>query len=229
MEKRLMVSYRRCSTQKQGRSGLGLEAQMSIINYFVNEANGELIADYHEVYTGKNLHGCTELQKAMECAKKNNATLVVAKTDRFRNLEQALEVYRLMDGNIYFCDVPMAEDKATYKFMLSLSWSLAEREAAIVSLRTRQALQAKRARGESIGNPNAKVTEEMRAHSIESRRADARLNENNRKAYKLVSLLRENGKTYADIVRELNGNGYKTATGKQWQIVQVQNLMALYK
>jgi hypothetical protein len=69
----------------------------------------------------------------------------------------------------------------------------------------------------------------MRAHSIESRRAEARLNENNRKAYKLACLLRENGKTYADIVRELNGNGYKTATGKQWQIVQVQNLMALYK
>lgn len=229
MEARKFVSWRRCSTQKQGKSGLGLEAQMSIINYFVNEANGELIADYHEVYTGKNLHGCTELQKAMECAKKNNATLVVAKTDRFRNLEQALEVYRLMDGNIYFCDVPMAEDKATYKFMLSLSWSLAEREAAIVSLRTRQALQAKRARGESIGNPNAKVTEEMRAHSIASRRKDAQLNENNRKAYKLASLLMAQGKTYTEISRELNENGYKTSTGKTWQTIQVQRLMALYK
>ena len=202
---------------------------MSIINYFIKEANGELIADFYEVYTGKDLHGCTELQKAMEFAKKNDAILVVAKTDRFRNLEQALEVYRLMNGNIYFCDVPMAEDAATYKWLLSLAWSLAEREAAIVSLRTRQALQAKRDRGETIGNPNATVTNEMRANSIASRRKDAQLNENNRKAYKLASLLRENGKTYADIVRELNGSGYKTPTGKQWQIVQVQKLMALYK
>ena len=120
MEKRRFVSWRRVSTQKQGKSGLGLEAQESIISYFVKEANGELIADFHEIYTGKNLHGCVELQKAMEYAKKNNATLIVAKTDRFRNLEQALEVYRLMDGSIYFCDVPMAEDAATYKFMLSL-------------------------------------------------------------------------------------------------------------
>ena len=229
MKTRKYVSWRRCSTQKQGKSGLGLEAQLSIINYFVNEAQGELIADFHEVYTGKNLHGCVELQKAMEYAKKNNATLIVAKTDRFRNLEQALEVYRLMDGSIYFCDVPMAEDAATYKFMLSLSWSLAEREAAITSLRTKQALQAKRDRGETIGNPNATISETMRTNSIASRRKDAQLNENNRKAYKLASLLVAQGKTVTEISRELNENGYKTPTGKQWQTVQVQRLMALYK
>ena len=228
METRKFVSWRRCSTQKQGKSGLGLEAQLSIINYFVNEAQGELIADFHEVYTGKNLHGCVELQKAMECAKKNNATLVVAKTDRFRNLEQALEVYRLMDGSIYFCDVPMAEDAATYKFMLSLSWSLAEREAAITSLRTKQALQAKRDRGETIGNPNATISATMRANSIASRRKDAQLNENNRKAYKLASLLVAQGKTITEVSRELNENGYKTPTGKQWQTVQIQRLIKLY-
>ncbi len=228
MEAKKYVSWRRVSTQKQGKSGLGLEAQEAIINYFVGEANGELIADFHEVYTGKNLHGCVELQRAMEFAKKHNATLVVAKSDRFRNLEQALEVYRLMDGNIYFCDVPMAEDKATYKFMLSLSWSLAEREAAITSLRTRQALQAKKARGESIGNPNASITSAMRSNSIQSRKNDARLNDNNRKAYKLSLLLRQQEKTYAEIARELNDGGYLTSNGKRWQTVQVQRLMNLY-
>lgn len=229
MEAKKFVSWRRVSTQKQGKSGLGLEAQKTIINYFVSEANGELIADFHETYTGKNLHGCTELQKAMECARKNSAILVIAKSDRFRNLAQALEVYSEMEGNIYFCDVPMAEDKATYKFMLSLGWSLAEREAAITSLRTRQALQAKRDRGESVGNPNAKITSEMRANSIASRKQDAQLNENNRKAYKLVSLLREQGKSFAEISRDLNDSGYKTSNGKQWQIVQVQRLISLYQ
>ncbi len=134
-----------------------------------------------------------------------------------------------MDGNIYFCDVPMAEDKATYKFMLSLGWSLAEREAAITSLRTKQALQAKRERGERVGNPNAIVTVDMRANSIASRRMDAQMNDNNRKAYKLVCLLREQGRSFAEIARELNESGYKTANGKEWQTVQVQRLMALYK
>lgn len=229
MDAKKFVSWRRCSTQKQGKSGLGLEAQMSIIKYFVDEAQGELIADFHEVYTGKNLHGCVELQKAMECAKKHNATLVVAKTDRFRNLEQALEVYRLMDGSIYFCDVPATEDAATYKFCLSLAWSLAEREAAITSIRTRQALQAKRDRGESIGNPNATISATMRANSIASRRKDAQLNDNNRKAYKLTKFLRMQDKTFAEIARELNDGGYVTSNGKQWQTIQVQRLVALYE
>lgn len=229
MEAKKYVSWRRVSTQKQGRSGLGLEAQKAIIDYFVNEAQGELIADFHETYTGKNLHGCVELQKAMECAKKNNAILVIAKSDRFRNLAQALEVYSEMNGNIYFCDVPMAEDKATYKFMLSLGWALGEREASIVSIRTRQSLQAKRDRGESVGNHNAVITPCMRANSIASRKQDAQMNENNRKAYKLVCLLREQGKSFAAISRELNESGYKTSNGKQWQIVQVQRLMALYQ
>lgn len=228
METRKFVSWRRVSTQKQGRSGLGLEAQESIIKYFVDEAKGELIGNFYEVYTGKNLRGCIELQKAIEFAKKSDAVLVVAKSDRFRNLEQALEVYRLMDGNIYFCDVPMAEDKATYKFMLSLSWSLAEREAAITSLRTKQALQAKRDRGESIGNPNATISRVMRANSIVTRRSDAQLNENNRRAHKLVSLLRTMGKTPTEIARDLNESGYKTSNGKQWHTIQVQRLIALY-
>lgn len=113
--------------------------------------------------------------------------------------------------------------------MLSLSWSLAEREAAITSIRTRQALQAKRNRGEVIGNPNATISETMRANSIASRRKDAQLNEHNRKAYKLASLLIDQGKTVTEVSRELNENGYKTPNGKQWQTVQVQRLMALYK
>ena len=229
MEAKKFVSWRRVSTQKQGKSGLGLEAQLAIIKYFVSEAKGELVADYYETYTGKNLHGCTELQKAMECAKKNNATLVIAKSDRFRNLAQALEVYSEMNGMIYFCDVPQAEDAATYKFMLSLSWALGEREAAITALRTRQSLAAKKARGEKLGNPNATVSDEMRANSIASRRKDAQLNENNRKAYKLASLLVAQGKTVTEVSRELNENGYKTSTGKTWQTIQVQRLMALYK
>ena len=83
--------------------------------------------------------------------------------------------------------------------------------------------------GEAIGNPNATISETMRANSITSRRKDAQLNENNRKAYKLTSLLVAQGKTITEVSKELNDNGYKTPTGKQWQTVQVQRLIALYK
>ena len=229
MEKKLFVSWRRVSTQKQGRSGLGLEAQETIIRYFVAEAHGELIADYYETYTGKDLHGCNELQKAMAFARQHNATLIIAKSDRFRNLSQALEVYAAMSGHIYFCDVPACDDAATYKFMLSLAWALGEREAAITSIRTRQALAAKRKRGETVGNPNARVTNTMRTNSIITRKREAQENDNNRKAHKLASLLLTQGKTYTEIARELNESGYKTSSGKLWRTVQVQRLMSLYE
>ena len=65
MRKKKFISWRRVSTKKQGRSGLGLAAQADIIDYFVKVEGGELIADYEEVYTGKDLEGCKELRRAM--------------------------------------------------------------------------------------------------------------------------------------------------------------------
>lgn len=145
--KRKYVSWRRVSTKKQGTSGLGLEAQKEIIRYFIEREQGEWIADYEECYTGTDLEGCVGLRKAMEHAKKENAILIIAKTDRFRNTVEALQVYEEMgEGRIMFCDLPHTD-----KFTLTLFWALAEREALIVSIRTKQALEAKKARGEKVG------------------------------------------------------------------------------
>lgn len=145
--KRKFISWRRVSTFKQNRSGLGLEAQKEIIRYFVEREQGELIADYSECYTGKELGGCVELRKAMEHAKRANAVLIIAKTDRFRNCQEALGILDEMgESNIEFCDLPHSD-----RFTLTLFWALAEREALITSIRTKQALAAKKARGEKIG------------------------------------------------------------------------------
>jgi DNA invertase Pin-like site-specific DNA recombinase len=141
------VSWRRVSTKKQGGSGLGLESQKEIIRYFIARDGGDWIADYEECYTGTDLSGCAELKKAMDFARENNAVLIIAKTDRFRNTIEALQVYdRMGDGNIMFCDLPHTD-----KFTLTLFFALAEREALIVSIRTKQALDAKKARGEKTG------------------------------------------------------------------------------
>lgn len=145
------ISWRRVSTKKQGISGLGLQAQSSIIDYFVKSENGELIADYEEVYTGKDLQGCKELQKAKEHCKCINATLIIAKTDRFRTVIEALQIFEEMRGDIYFCDLPHTD-----KFTLTLFFALAEREAKLVSIRTKLALQAKRDRGECLGRASEK-------------------------------------------------------------------------
>ena len=152
MDKRY-VSWRRVSTFKQSKSGLGLDAQKEIIHYFVEREGGQLIADYAECYTGKDLDGCCELRKAMSLAKKEEAVHVIAKTDRFRNTIEALQIYEEMgDGHIMFCDLPHTD-----KFTLTLFFALAEREALIVSIRTKQALKALKERGDvKLGAANEK-------------------------------------------------------------------------
>lgn len=141
------VSWRRVSTFKQNKSGLGLEAQADIIKFFVERDGGTLIADYSECYTGTELSGCVALRKAIEHAKRENAILIIAKSDRFRNCQEALGILDEMgEGNIEFCDIPHTD-----RFTLTLFFALAEREALIVSIRTKQALAAKKSRGEAVG------------------------------------------------------------------------------
>lgn len=163
------VSWRRVSTKKQGASGLGLEAQLEIIRYFIDREGGEWIADFEECYTGTDLSGCVALKKAIQCAQENDAVLIIAKTDRFRNTIEALQVYDKMgDGKIMFCDLPHTD-----KFTLTLFFALAEREALIVSLRTKQALDAKRLRGESTGGASEKWAQAFKNKTTEQRKAES--------------------------------------------------------
>lgn len=157
------ISWRRVSTFRQSKSGLGLDAQKEIIRYFVERDGGELLADYSECYTGKELSGCKELRKAMKYAKETGAILVIAKSDRFRNCQEALGILDEMgEGNIEFCDLPHSD-----RFTLTLFWALAEREALITSIRTKQALTAKKARGEKTGGASSKWRESYEKKSKE--------------------------------------------------------------
>ena len=166
--KKRFVSWRRVSTKRQNQSGLGLEAQKEIIRYFIEREGGELVADFEECYTGTDLNGCTELKKAIALAKENDAVLIIAKTDRFRNTIEALQVYDDMgDGNIMFCDLPHTD-----KFTLTLFFALAEREALIVSIRTKQALAAKKDKGEKLGGQCEKWRESYDKKSVEQKREE---------------------------------------------------------
>ena len=161
--KKKFISWRRVSTKRQNQSGLGLEAQKGIIKYFIESEGGDWVADFEECYTGTDLEGCVELRKAIAKAKKENAVLIIAKTDRFRNTIEALQVYEEMgDGNIMFCDLPHTD-----KFTLTLFFALAEREALIVSIRTKQALAAKHERGEVTGGASEKWRESYESKTRE--------------------------------------------------------------
>ena len=218
------VSWRRVSTGKQLRSGLGLEAQASIIEHFVNVEQGELIKDFHEVYTGKDLEGCVELQKAMKFCKENGATLIIAKSDRFRNTAEALKIYDAMKGQIYFCDLPHTD-----KFTLTLFFALAEREATIISIRTKQALAAKKARGCKLGRTNGADVQEMCAASATARREKARNNPTNKIIWGVLSQYTDGGTRmpstdeYERVCLTLSGMGVMTSTGLPFNVSRARN------
>ena len=223
------ISWRRVSTMKQGASGLGLAAQTEIIEHFVKAEKGELIADYHEVYTGKELSGCTELRKAMEQCKKEGATLIIAKTDRFRNTIEALQIYDEMEGNIYFCDLPHTD-----KFTLTLFFALAEREALIVSIRTKAALAAKKVQGYKLGNGKGVDLSKANEASAQARRDKAKNDPNNKIIWGVVGL---NGTPTSDDLQrmtiQLNQMGVKSASGMEFTPERLRstyhNLKRIYR
>jgi len=228
MSVKKFVGWRRVSTTKQRGSHLGLEAQKSIIDFFVEREKGELIADYEECHSGTDLAGCTELKKAKEHCKRTGATLIIAKTDRCRDTVEALQLYEEMNGKIYFCDLPHTD-----KFTLTLFFSLAEREAMIVSLRTKQALKAKKDRNEQTGGTNElwgkntganreEVLEEVRRKSAEVRRQRMINEPSNKFIWTYTQSQIKNGRRFftdeefEQLACELNALERKTPTGMEY-------------
>ena len=221
------ISWRRVSTQRQGRTQLGLTAQMDIINYFVKVENGELIDDFCEVYTGKDLAGCTELRKAIQKCKETGAILIIAKSDRFRNTMESLQILNEVgEKNIVFCDLPHTD-----KFTLTLFFALAEREALITSIRTKAALKAKKERdgqtggtsdlwGSKNGSKNRKDVNERAAEiSAKNRKEKAQNNPHNVAFWEFIQdYAAIHGAITANtdfqpIADELNRRCKKTSTG----------------
>ena len=231
------VSWRRVSTKKQGKSTLGLEAQRDIINHFVNVENGELIADFCEVYTGKDLNGCVELRKAIEFANANDAILVIAKTDRFRNTIEALQIYDEMgEGKIYFCDIPHTD-----KFTLTLFFALAEREAMLVSIRTKAALAVQKRKIEEEGGFISKsgnwctslggnIDGQSKGGKVngEKQRKAAMENSTNR----IVAAMTDgitNSSELENIAIKLNNMGIRTSSGLEFNRNRLSALMSKIK
>ncbi len=237
---RKFVSWRRVSTKRQGGSGLGLEAQKSIIDYYVKFEGGEILKDFAEVYTGTDLTGCNELKKAIDCCKENDATLIIAKTDRFRNAIEALQIMRkLGKDKLYFCDLPHTDE-----FTLGLFFLIAEREAKIISIRTKQALAAKKARGEKTGGAcrNRKEVQrdlaKARAVSCQNRRAAAEMNESNRdfivtalnyQKYTGVNLNGAEREHWEILTNDLNAHNFTTPTGKVYTVERARAVWLKYQ
>lgn len=140
------VLWRRVSTKQQGESGLGLDAQLSIAEYFMQS---EPVKVFTDVYSGTKLAECPNLSRAMKYCKEHGHLLVIAKTDRFRNVKQALDVLDEMgEGNIHFCDLP-----TTDRTVLTIVFAVWERQATMGQINTKRGLAEARKRGVRLGRP----------------------------------------------------------------------------
>lgn len=212
------VIYYRVSTDKQGQSGLGLEAQQQQVKtYLQSKPDAEVVAEYVEVDSGKKVNRI-ELNKAVADAKKNKAVLLVAKLDRVaRNVKLFLDL--LDQVRIEFTDLPaLSNGTSDSRLVLTQLAAFAEWEAAKISERTKAALSAKKARGEPMGimgKENIKATNGKRKEQADDF------------AKQIAGMLIPLAATMSQrkLVNYLNQHGVKSPNGKEWRLNSLQNVL----
>jgi len=215
MENQSFVAYYRVSTQRQGQSGLGLDAQRNSVLGFIRDRS--LIGEFKDIETGKN-DNRPELLKAIAKVKETNSTLVIAKLDRLsRNLTF---ISTLMDAKIRFvcCDLPDANELTIHIFGALAQW-----ERKRISERTKDALSQLKKRGIKLGRPENFTVESRKMGSIKMKEK-AKSDPNNIKATKMISLLSSTGRTLREIASELNEYGFTTSRGLNFSAEQVRRL-----
>ena len=141
-----LVAYLRVSTRKQGESGLGLEGQQTAIDAYAKQVNGEVIAKYVEIESGKRSDR-PDLIRAIAQAKRMKAVLIVAKLDRLARNVAFLS--RLLESGVEFvaCDNPSAN-----RLTIHILAAVAEAEAKAISDRTKAALASAKVRGKAAAD-----------------------------------------------------------------------------
>jgi DNA invertase Pin-like site-specific DNA recombinase len=212
-----IVAYYRVSTKRQGKSGLGLEAQKEMVRQLVLAHGATLIAEYVEVETGKKAARPT-LREAIHHARLTNSTLVVAKLDRLARNAVFLLTLRDSGLPLVFCDLPDASE-----LTVGIMAVVAQAEARMISDRTRAALAAAKAKGTLLGSARLghwDGREQLRGiRKAQPLGAVANAQKaQNRYQQVLVPEIkrrREEGQTLDQIVTWLNGQGFKTRPTKR--------------
>jgi DNA invertase Pin-like site-specific DNA recombinase len=209
------VAYFRVSTDRQGKSGLGLEAQRRSVLDYLNGGRWELAAEFTEVESGKRSDR-PELERALVACKKHKAKLVIAKLDRLsRNLAF---IATLMDSGVEFIAV---DNPHANKLTIHILAAVAQHERELISARTSAALQAAKMCGKRLGNPKLA---EARRHATRAKKEKA-----DRYSANIIPVIREiqsSGiKSRRGIARALAARGVRTARGGAWTAVQVSDIL----
>lgn len=211
------IAYYRVSTQKQGQSGLGLDAQKTAVTRFINPEIDSIVNEFTDIESGKN-DKRPQLATAIEQSKQTGATLLIAKLDRLSR--NASFIFMLRDSKIDFvcADMPNANSVT-----IGIMAVLAQDERERISHRTKVALAELKKKGKELGTPENLNNEAIRKGRLK-RSQNALNNENNRKATALIASMRNQGATFYHITKELNKAGFKTRRGKEFHQVQVKRL-----
>jgi len=222
------VAYYRVSTDRQGRSGLGLDAQRKAVAEYLNGGQWELVGEFTEVESGKRADR-PELARALEACRKQKAALIIAKLDRLaRNARFLLSsVEGTGDRGVVFCDLPAVPPGPVGKFLVTQMAAVAELEAGLISQRTHAALAAAKARGKKLGwaNPARQDQAQATSRAAAANRAEADRHAAN--VLPIVQAIRAPGiDTLKGIAAALNARGIRTARGGRWHATTVRNVMA---
>lgn len=228
MPKGKFISYLRVSTDKQGRSGLGLEAQRAAVESYLNGGGGTLAAEYVEAESGTRADR-PRLGKALAHAKAIGATIVFAKLDRLTRNVDLLRSLVASDVDLVFCDLPHVPPGAMGRFLLTQMASVAELEAGLISERTKAALAAAKARGIKLGNPNG--ARALKGKQVGNKQALITIKGNaNRRAANLRSIvddLRAEGvSSVRGLADKMNAKGILTPRGGRWHPTSAARLLS---
>ena len=215
------VAYYRVSTERQRRSGLGIEAQRAAVTRFAEAEGFALSAEFVEAETGKGadaLDRRPQLAAALAAGRAKKCPVLVAKLDRLSR--DVAFIAGLMAQRVPFIVAELGADADP--FMLHLYAALAEKERRLISDRTKVALAARKARGTKLGNPrNAKEAAALGRRSS-SEGADAFA----ANVLPIIGSLQANGVTHLrGLASALNSRGVRTARGGRWHVSNVRNVL----
>jgi DNA invertase Pin-like site-specific DNA recombinase len=218
------VSYARVSTARQGRSGLGLEAQRHAVAEYLSACACQLVAEYVEVESGRR-NDRAELRRALAACRLHGATLIIAKLDRLSR--NASFLLTLRDNGVEFvaADMPGAN-----RMTIGVMAMVAEQEAEAISARTKAALAAARRRGVVLGPPaNLGASARHLGAAASARVRTARCRQRARDLEPIIDDLRRAGATsLRQLAERLNAQGWTTARGARWSAAQVQRVLVAY-
>ncbi|MCG7354109.1 recombinase family protein [Roseomonas mucosa] len=205
-----LVAYYRVSTERQGQSGLGLDAQRSAVAAYA--AGKELLGEFVEVESGRK-DNRPQLAAALALCRQKRAVLVIAKLDRLAR--SVAFISNLMESGVEFVAVDMPQAN---RLTLHLLAAVAEHEREMISQRTRAALAAAKARGTKLGNPRPDMVEVSPAASTSAARFRAGV-------ATTIRTLHAEGRSLRAIAAELNARGIGSARGQLWHAATVQTIL----